>query len=127
MRALFLRVPVFVFGLLVTVAPLRAADSLPDLAALKGGEVTLATVAALVVLDENGSDAGYGLCAAAGEMLCARDGSVGYGLCRIAGAQLCKENGSVGYGLCMLADGFNCRVNGSVGYGLCRLAGQKNC
>lgn len=94
---------------------------------LQDRELSLETVAALVELDNPKFKLGYGLCEAAGQLLCTPDGSLGYGLCKVVDGNLCKKNGSLGYGLCMLAGAKNCHEKGSLGYGLCVMAGEKNC
>lgn len=114
--------------LLLALSPASiAADLDRILEELQGPELSLATIAALVALEDPKLKMGYGLCEAAGRPFCEVDSSLGYGICEVADAPFCKKEGSLGYGLCTLAGGKLCRENGSVGYGLCVLAGEKNC
>lgn len=117
-----------IFVLLLVVNPIAMGNDLDGLIKeLRGPNISLETIAALVALDNPKLRVGYGLCEAAGQPFCKTNGSLGYGLCEVAGVLLCKENGSLGYGLCMLSGTKNCREKGSVGYGICVLAGEKNC
>jgi hypothetical protein len=120
-------VVIFTFSTLFAAATARA-EPLTLVKELRDGDLSLNALGTLIALDAKpGLKGGYGLCMAAGELLCDEKGTVGYGLCKVAGEQLCKVDGSLGYGLCKLAGEFNCKTKASLGHGLCRLSGANNC
>lgn len=94
---------------------------------IESGELSIATIADLVDLDESLSGVGYGLCMSSGRKVCEYTGTLGYGLCMVAGRKKCDYQGTLGYGLCMASGREICDYSGTLGYGLCMASKRKNC